>query len=93
MAKDPHAERKKAILDRAKKTPNKKVQRYATKDLLEKIDQAGPHAGVWLESLESDFDALSEKPQGKLRSFNDRDFDALFAVMFGYQREDRGKAV
>jgi hypothetical protein len=93
MAKDPHAARKKAISDRAKKAKSPKVRRYATKDLFEKMDQAGDHAGVWLESLESNFDALIGKPQGTLRSFSEKDFDILFTVMFGYRRDERGQPV
>ena len=93
MAKDPNQARKKEITDRAKKSKNQKVRRYATKDLPEKIDQAGEHAGAWLEALESDFDVLIDKPQGKLKQFKEPDFDELFVVMFGYRRDERGTDV
>lgn len=85
MPKDPNEARKKAILNRAKKTNNQKVIRYVEQDLSEKLDQAGPHAGIWLEAIESDFSALTKKPEGLLKSFSEKDFDNLFKAMFGYE--------
>lgn len=56
-------------------------------EFLPKIDQAGAHAGIWLESLEADFDALEKKPEGTLKKFSKSDFDGLFQALFGYKRK------
>ena len=86
MAQDPNAARKKAVTARAKKTGNQKVTRYVEQDLFKKMDQAGPHAGAWLDDIESDFSALTDKPDGLLKSFGEKDFDDLFTALFGYDR-------
>lgn len=82
---DPNEKRKKAIEDRAQHAGNHKVEKYV-KGLFEKLDQLGPHAGVFLESLESDFNEFA-KPEGMLQGFSNKDFDVLFKVLFGVTRE------
>lgn len=86
MAQDPNEKRKAQILDRAKKTHNYKVVKIVEDDFLDKLDQAGPMAGIWLESLESDFEILTKKPDGLMKSFKKDDFDDLFKALFGYDR-------
>jgi len=81
---DPNKQRKAAILKRARSSQNSKARTYATKDLMEKIDESGPHAGAWLEALESNFDILKKRPEGLLRTFREKDFDDLFEMIFGY---------
>jgi hypothetical protein len=73
----------KQVTERAKKTRNKKVLKYVEEDLKEKLDQSGPMAGIWLESLEADFGSLRKKPQGLLKSFSKDDFDDLEKALFG----------
>jgi hypothetical protein len=86
VASDPNAKRKEQVLDRAKKSGNHKVLTYIEDDFVTKVDQAGPHAGIWLETLENDFDSLAKKPEGQLKHFSEKDFDALFKALFGYER-------
>lgn len=83
---DQNEKRKKAILDRAKRGGNRKVLALVEDEFLAKLDQAGPMAGIWLESLEHDFSALEKKPQGLMAKFNEKDFDALFKALYGYSR-------
>ena len=83
MASDLNEAEVDRIKARASKSKNKKVKKYLP-DLLEKIDQAGPAAGIWLEHLEAHFDTLSEKPEGLLKDFEPEDFADLFEVAFGY---------
>jgi hypothetical protein len=73
----------KQVTDRAKKLQNPKVSKYIEGDFKEKLDQAGPMAGIWLESLEADFDSLRSKPEGLLKSFSKDDFDDLEKALFG----------
>lgn len=81
---DLNEKRKKAIQDRAKHAGNHKVLKFV-EDLDEKLDQLGAHAGVFLESIEHDYDEFA-KPEGLLHGFTDKDFDVLFKVLFGYSR-------
>jgi hypothetical protein len=91
-AKDPNSAEKGRIKARVSKSKNTKVKKYLP-DFLEKIDQLGPAAGIWLESLETDFDTLTKKPEGLLASFSSKDFDELFEVIFGYEREGKKASV
>jgi hypothetical protein len=75
--------RLKQVTDRAKKTRNQKVIKYIETDLKDKVNQAGPMAGIWLESLEADFGSLRRKPDGLLKSFSKEDFDDLEKALFG----------
>ena len=86
MSKDVNEKRKEQVLERAKKLANKKVMSYLMDDFMDKIDAAGPHAGVWLEGLESSFDELAEKPDGLLKKFDEQDFEDLFQALYGYER-------
>lgn len=83
---DENAQRKLQIIDRAKRSKNVKVVNYVRRDLVDKIDEAGEHAGIWLESVEAHFDILTEEPEGLLKKFTEDDFNALFQAMFGYER-------
>jgi len=83
---DPNSLRKQHVLKRAKATHNVKVVKYVENELFEKMDQAGQMAGIWLETLESQFSALEKKPDGLLKSFVKKDFDDLFTALFGYKR-------
>lgn len=83
---DLNVNRKKQVLDRARRSRNHKVLTLLEHDFFPKIDQAGPMAGIWLESLEHDFDALTRKPLGLMGRFSPADFDALFKALFGYDR-------
>jgi hypothetical protein len=75
--------RLKQVTNRAKKTRNRRVIKYVETDLKEKLDQAGPMAGIWLESLEAHFGSLRRKPDGLLKSFSKDDFDDLEKALFG----------
>lgn len=75
--------RLKQVTSRAKKTRNQKVIEYVETDFKEKLDQAGPMAGIWLESIEADFGSLRRKPAGLLKSFSKDDFDDLEKALFG----------
>ena len=75
--------RMKQVTDRAKKLKNSKVSKYIEGDFKEKLDQAGPMAGIWLETLESNFGSLRKKPEGLLKSFSEEDFDDLKKALFG----------
>jgi hypothetical protein len=86
-AKDHNKVTKSQIKDRASKSKNKKIKDYV-KEFTTKLDQAGPTAGIWMEKLEKDFDKLMKEPKGLLRSFTDKDFDELFRVLFGIDREE-----
>ncbi len=83
---DPNAKRKHDVEERAKRTGNRKVQKYLDDTLWEKLDQLGPHAGIFLEGLESDW-AKFAKPQGALAGFSDKDFADLHVALFGYGLE------
>jgi len=91
MASDPNEAEVGRIKARASKSKNQKVKKYIP-DFLEKIDQAGPAAGMWLEYLESHFDELSEKPEGLLKTFETKDFEDLFEVAFGYTMKKSSKS-
>jgi hypothetical protein len=80
---NPNEKRKAEIEKRAKKIGNRKVTGYL-EDLFEKMDQMGPHAGVWIEGLESDW-ARFAKPQGLTHGFSDDDFADLHEALFGYR--------
>jgi hypothetical protein len=79
---DPNAKRKHEALERAKKIGNRKVLKYLEDGLFEKLDQLGPHGGVFLEGLEHDW-AKFAKPEGLLHGFTDKDFEALHKALFG----------
>jgi hypothetical protein len=79
---DSNAEVKKQILERLKKTNNKKVIDYVKKPLMEKLDQASHAAGIWMEKLEHDFKTL--KATGYFEGFSSKDFEELKKVLFGY---------
>lgn len=79
----PNSARLKQVTDRAKKIGNAKVSRYVEEGLKEKLDQAGPMAGIWLETLEADFGSLRKKPDGLLKDFSKKDFDDLQKSLFG----------
>lgn len=78
--KDPNAGLKKELAERAAKSKSKKVKQYV-KVLLEKVDQAGPAAGIWMEQLERDFGKL--KPEGHLKGWEESDFGELYVVLTG----------
>jgi hypothetical protein len=80
---DPNEKRKAAITKRAKSTGNHKVAQFV-ESFIEKMDDMGPHAGVWLEGIESDWDKFA-KPEGLLHSFKDTDFADLREALFGYK--------
>ena len=88
--KDPNAALKKSIEARLKKSKNRKVQEYA-KSFVEKLDQAGPMAGMWVDQVEHDFDGLAKKPEGLLKGFTADDFDDLYSVLFGVDRPKKTK--
>jgi hypothetical protein len=85
MASDPNAAEVARIKARASKSKNQKVKKYIP-EFIDKIDQSGPAAGIWLEGLESHFETLAKKPEGLLKGFEADDFDDLFEVAFGYKR-------
>mgnify|MGYP001613555500 CR=1 FL=1 len=74
---------KKRFSDAARRIGNPKVTAYM-EELFDKLDQAGPAAGIWLEGLEHDWGSLSGKPQGLLKAFTAKDFKDLHKVLFGY---------
>jgi hypothetical protein len=82
---DPNAKRKHDVLARAKKTGNRKVLKYIEEVLLEKLDELGPHAGIFLEGLEHDWEKFA-KPQNATHDFTEGDFADLFEAVFGYTR-------
>jgi hypothetical protein len=71
------------ILARGKKT-RPLVQQYLP-HIVEKIDQMGPAAGIWLENLNSDFAKL--KPEGLMEGFTTEDFRELRRVLFGASKK------
>jgi hypothetical protein len=83
---DPNAKRKRDVLERAKRSGNRKVEKYVEEGLFPKLDQLGPHAGVFLEGLEHDYDKFA-KPEGLLHGFTSEDFDALHQALFDTPRE------
>jgi hypothetical protein len=80
---DPNAHRKHDVLERAKKLGNRKVLKYLEDGLFEKLDQLGPHGGVFLEGLEVGWDRFA-KPTELLHGFTDDDFDDLHKALFNY---------
>jgi len=72
---------KQKIKQRARRA-SPKVRGYV-QSFLQKIDQAGPSAGIFLEDLESNFDDLKKSKKGLLRKFSDKDLDSLREVLFG----------
>jgi hypothetical protein len=77
--RDPNSAIKKQIKARARRV-SPKVRKYVGA-LLQKLDQSGPAAGIWLEDLESNFGSLPKK--GLLSTFSDKDLDSLKEVLFG----------
>lgn len=73
----------KKIMDRAKRSGNKKVIDYIQSDFAEKMTQAGQHSGAWMDSLESSFDEFRRKPEGLFKNFKSKDFDDLYEALFG----------
>lgn len=83
---DPNAKRKHAVLDRAKRSSNHKVVKYVEEGLFAKLDQLGPHGGIFLEDLEHNWDKFA-KPEGALRGFQEKDFADLHKALFGVEHE------
>jgi len=76
---------KKAIQSRTRQGANKKVQGFIL-GFLEKIDQAGPAAGIWLETLESDWSTFTRGSGQDTKGFEKQDFALLKWVLFGGSR-------
>lgn len=81
---NPNEKREKDITERAKHSGNHKVQKYVEDGLLPKLEQLGPHGGVFLEGLEHDWDEFA-KPEGMLKGFSEKDFAALHKALFGLE--------
>lgn len=67
------------LKDRASKA-SPKVKSYILKGLIPKLEQAGPAAGIWYETLEKGFDTL--KPEGLLKGFSPKDLSELKGLLF-----------
>jgi hypothetical protein len=80
-ATDPNEKRKAEIGKRVERLGNHKVKRYVGR-LLTKMDQMGPHAGIWLENLEAHWGTFA-KPEGLLGGFEAEDFATLHKALFG----------
>lgn len=73
----------KKIQERAKKSGNKKVIDYIDNAFVEKMKQAGDHAGAWFDGLDSAFGTFRRKPEGLFKGFQPEDFDDLYEALFG----------
>lgn len=90
MTPDPNAERKRQILERSNALGISRIAAYVEGPLFDKIDQAGPFAGAWLEGWETRFDqSRDQQSTGALADFTPDDFDRLFLIVFGYPRLPR----
>jgi hypothetical protein len=76
---------KKGIRDRARKSGNQKVKKYA-EEFVKKMDQAGQAAGIFMEEVESGFDRMAKKKDGLLKGFSTKDFNVLHEVLFEIER-------
>ena len=74
---------KREFVDRAMRVNSLLVKQYLP-DLIQKVDQMDVTAGIWLEQIEVHFDQL--KPEGLMRRFEQKDFDDLWYVLTGQNR-------
>ena len=67
------------LANRANKSVNAKVKKYVLGPLMEKIDQAGEMAPIFIEQLERD--VMEAKPEGYFIGFEKDDFIELKKIL------------